>query len=185
MSDLLPTDTQAMDSGAKRLIAGVQKTDNGTIGHVLFNLPEKHNVIDLEGWQAIAPLMQKFAAIENMRLLVLRGVGGKAFVAGADIAQFEEVLSGPEGTISTAPPLPPLMPLPLARYPLWQPLKAIALAAAWALPQRVTCAWRAPIAVSVFLPANWGLPIRPMPHISWHDWSACRKPSALSSPPPI
>ena len=98
MSDLLPPDTQAMDSGAERLIAGVQKTDNGTIGHVLFNLPEKHNVIDLEGWQAIAPLMQKFAAIENMRLLVLRGVGGKAFVAGADIAQFEEVLSGPEGT---------------------------------------------------------------------------------------
>ena len=82
MSDLLPSDTQAMDSGAKRLIAGVQKTDNGTIGHVLFNLPEKHNVIDLEGWKAIAPLMQKFAAIENMRLLVLRGVGGKAFVAG-------------------------------------------------------------------------------------------------------
>ena len=95
MSDLLPPDTRAIDSGAKRLIAGVQKTDNGTIGHVLFNLPEKHNVIDLEGWQAIAPLMQKFAAIKNMRLLVLRGVGGKAFVAGADIAQFEEVLSGP------------------------------------------------------------------------------------------
>ena len=94
MSDLLPPDTRAIDSGAKRLIAGVQKTDNGTIGHVLFNLPEKHNVIDLEGWQAIAPLMQKFAAIKNMRLLVLRGVGGKAFVAGADIAQFEEVLSG-------------------------------------------------------------------------------------------
>ena len=95
MSDLLPPDTQAINSGAKRLIAGVQKTDSGTIGHVLFNLPEKHNVIDLEGWQAIAPLMQKFAAIKNMRLLVLRGVGGKAFVAGADIAQFEEVLSGP------------------------------------------------------------------------------------------
>jgi enoyl-CoA hydratase/carnithine racemase len=98
MSDLLPPDTQAIDSGAARLVAGWESTANGVIGHLLFNLPEKHNVIDLEGWQAIAPLMRSFAAIDNMRLVVLRGVGGKAFVAGADIAQFEEVLSGPDGT---------------------------------------------------------------------------------------
>ena len=95
MSTLLPANMQAIDSGAARLLAGLQETDNGTIGHVLFNLPEKHNVIDLEGWQAITPLMQHLAEIENIRLIVLRGVGGKAFVAGADIAQFEEVLSGP------------------------------------------------------------------------------------------
>lgn len=94
MSDLLPPDTQILDSGAARLVAGVQQTDSGSIGHLRFNLPEKHNVINLEGWQAIAPLMQRFAETDNIRLIVLRGIGGKAFVAGADIAQFEEVLSG-------------------------------------------------------------------------------------------
>lgn len=95
MSDLLPANTQKLESGAARLSAGVETTANGLIGHLRFNLPEKHNVIDLEGWQAIAPLMQTFAATDNMRLIILRGVGGKAFVAGADIAQFEDVLSGP------------------------------------------------------------------------------------------
>ena len=98
MSALLPPDTQAIESGAARLIAGIEQTPNGCIGHLRFNLPEKHNVIDLEGWQAMTPVMQKFAATDNIRLIILRGIGGKAFVAGADIAQFEEVLSGPDGT---------------------------------------------------------------------------------------
>lgn len=98
MSDLLPANTQMIETGAARLAAGLETTDNGIIGHLRFNLPEKHNVIDLEGWQAMTPLMQIFAATENIRLIVLRGIGGKAFVAGADIAQFEEVLSGPDGS---------------------------------------------------------------------------------------
>jgi hypothetical protein len=46
MSDLLPPNTQNLDSGAARLVAGLESTANGLIGHVRFNLPEKHNVID-------------------------------------------------------------------------------------------------------------------------------------------
>lgn len=98
MTQIMPDHAEMMESGAARLLAGTQQTETGIIGHLRFNLPEKHNVIDLEGWQAIAPLMQKFAGIDDIRLIVLRGVGGKAFVAGADIAQFEQVLSGPDGT---------------------------------------------------------------------------------------
>ena len=48
MSALFPPDTQAIESGAARLIAGVEATATGMIGHLRFNLPEKHNVIDLE-----------------------------------------------------------------------------------------------------------------------------------------
>lgn len=98
MTDLLPENCTQMYSGAARLVAGIETTDSGVVGHLRFNLPEKHNVIDLEGWQAIAPLMQRFSEAENIRLVILRGIGGKAFVAGADIAQFEEVLSGPDGS---------------------------------------------------------------------------------------
>lgn len=102
MSDIHETDfpphITPIETGAARLLAGVETTEKGVIGHLRFNLPAKHNVVDLEGWQAIPPVMQKLAAVENMRLIILRGVGGKAFVAGADIAQFEEVLSGPDGT---------------------------------------------------------------------------------------
>ena len=95
---LLPENCDALDSGAKRLVAGIEHTEFGNIGHLRFNLPEKHNVIDLEGWQAISGVMQKFATSDNMRIIVLRGLGGKAFVAGADIAQFDEVLNGKESS---------------------------------------------------------------------------------------
>lgn len=98
MTQLLPPNCDAWDTGAARLVAGMEDTPSGRIGHLRFNLPDKHNVIDLEGWQAIAPLMARFAAEENIRLIVLRGLGGRAFVAGADISQFEEVLTGPDGT---------------------------------------------------------------------------------------
>ena len=84
MRALLPPDSEDIESGATRLIAGVEATATGMIGHLRFNLPEKHNVIDLEGWQAMTPVMQKFAAIDNIRLIILRGIGGKAFVAGAE-----------------------------------------------------------------------------------------------------
>ncbi|MGC6534884.1 MAG: enoyl-CoA hydratase-related protein [Parvibaculales bacterium] len=94
----LPASAERIDSGAARLLAAIEQTDNGAIGHLRFNLPEKHNVVDLEGWQAIPKIIEKLATHDNMRLIVLRGIGGKAFVAGADIAQFEEVLTGPDGT---------------------------------------------------------------------------------------
>ena len=95
---LLPANCVALETKATRLVAGVQHTDTGAIGHLRFNLPDKHNVIDLESWQAIAKVMNRLAATDNMRLIILRGIGGRAFVAGADIAQFEEVLTGPDGT---------------------------------------------------------------------------------------
>ncbi len=98
MSDLLPRGATAIATNAARLIAGFESTATGVIGHVRFNLPEKHNIIDLEGWQAISGLMAELAAIDDMRLIILRGIGGKAFVAGADISQFQEPLAEPEST---------------------------------------------------------------------------------------
>ena len=132
----LPASAKRIDSGAARLLAAIEQTDNGAIGHLRFNLPEKHNVVDLEGWQAIPKIIEKLATHDNMRLIVLRGVGGKAFVAGADIAQFEEVLTGPDDKNGALTLIRrqsrPLTPLPLARCRHWRPLKAIALAAGWA-----------------------------------------------------
>ena len=95
---LLPEGAIAIDTTAARLVAGYETTANGKIGHLRFNLPEKHNVIDLEGWQGIPYVMQQLAVVEDIRLIILRGIGGRTFVAGADISQFEEVLAGPEGT---------------------------------------------------------------------------------------
>src|SRR5688572_29196385 len=40
-------------------------------------------------WQALGRAMSALSSEESLRCVVLRGAGGKAFAAGADIAEFE------------------------------------------------------------------------------------------------
>jgi enoyl-CoA hydratase/carnithine racemase len=63
---------------------------DGAIGHMIFNQPEKHNAVSLEMWKAAERILQEFEADPEIRVLVLSGAGGKSFVAGADISQFEK-----------------------------------------------------------------------------------------------
>ena len=62
---------------------------DGAIGHMIFNQPEKHNAVSLEMWEAAERILQEFEADPEIRVLVLSGAGGKSFVAGADISEFE------------------------------------------------------------------------------------------------
>ncbi len=62
---------------------------DGAIGHMIFNQPEKHNAVSLEMWEAAERILQEFEADPDIRVLVLSGAGGKSFVAGADISEFE------------------------------------------------------------------------------------------------
>jgi enoyl-CoA hydratase len=48
-------------------------------------------------WEAIPRVLEDFGADPAIRCVVLAGAGDKAFVAGADISQFEAQRSGPEG----------------------------------------------------------------------------------------
>jgi enoyl-CoA hydratase/carnithine racemase len=63
---------------------------DGAIGHMIFNQPEKHNAVSLEMWEAAERIMHDFEADPEIRVLVLSGAGGKSFVAGADISEFEK-----------------------------------------------------------------------------------------------
>jgi enoyl-CoA hydratase/carnithine racemase len=63
---------------------------DGAIGHMIFNQPEKHNAVSLEMWEAAERIMHDFEADPAIRVLVLSGAGGKSFVAGADISEFEK-----------------------------------------------------------------------------------------------
>ena len=60
------------------------------IGWMTFNNPARRNATSLEMWQAIADILDDFAADPAVRVVVMRGAGDKAFVSGADISQFEE-----------------------------------------------------------------------------------------------
>ncbi len=59
------------------------------IGHIIFNNPEKRNAVSLDMWQRVAELLDDYEKDPAVRLLVLSGAGGKAFVSGADISKFE------------------------------------------------------------------------------------------------
>jgi enoyl-CoA hydratase/carnithine racemase len=63
---------------------------DGRVGTMIFNNPERHNAVSLEMWQAARGILDDFAADENVRVVVLTGAGGKAFVSGADISKFAD-----------------------------------------------------------------------------------------------
>ncbi len=59
------------------------------VGIVTFNNPERHNAVSLEMWEATKRILDDFAADNDIRVVVLTGAGGKAFVSGADISKFD------------------------------------------------------------------------------------------------
>jgi len=63
---------------------------DGRIGTMIFNNPERHNAVSFEMWQAAAKILDDFATDQDIRVVVLTGAGGKAFVSGADISKFED-----------------------------------------------------------------------------------------------
>ena len=68
----------------------------GAIGWIIFNNPARHNAVSLEMWQALTQTLNTYADDADVRVIVLRGAGEKAFVAGADISQFKEKRTSPE-----------------------------------------------------------------------------------------
>ncbi len=68
----------------------------GGVGYLTFNNPERHNAVSLEMWEAASGILADFAADKAIRVAVLTGAGGKAFVSGADISKFESERSNKE-----------------------------------------------------------------------------------------
>lgn len=60
------------------------------LGWIIFNQPEKRNAVSQEMWQLIPDYVQELAEDDTIRVVILRGAGEQAFVAGADISQFKE-----------------------------------------------------------------------------------------------
>ena len=60
----------------------------GRVGTMIFNNPERHNAVSLEMWEAATKVIEDFGSDADVRVLVVTGAGGKAFVSGADISKF-------------------------------------------------------------------------------------------------
>src|SRR5215207_5998019 len=69
----------------------------GATASVTFNRPEARNAMTWEMYDALYECCKEVDADEGVRVVVLRGAGEKAFVAGTDINQFLEFESGEDG----------------------------------------------------------------------------------------
>lgn len=69
----------------------------GAIVTLSFNRPEARNAMTWEMYQRLYDVCEEVDADDSIRVLVLKGAGGKAFVAGTDIGQFTEFKSGEDG----------------------------------------------------------------------------------------
>jgi enoyl-CoA hydratase/carnithine racemase len=69
----------------------------GPAAWVTFNRPEAHNAMTFEMYEQLHACCELADAEDDVRVLVLRGAGEKAFVAGTDIRQFLEFSSPEDG----------------------------------------------------------------------------------------
>jgi enoyl-CoA hydratase len=75
----------------KPVVAGkVHAHKDGRIGWLTFDHPGRLNAISLEMLMEMADHLATFTADDDVRVVVLRGAGDKAFISGGDISQFAE-----------------------------------------------------------------------------------------------
>ena len=72
-------------------------SQDGAIARIIFNQPEKRNAVSLEMWEAVEAALDRYSADDSVRILILSGAGGKAFVSGADISKFESERASADG----------------------------------------------------------------------------------------
>ena len=75
---------------------------DGAIGHLIFNNPARHNAVSLDMWQGVARIIDDFERDDAIRVIVVSGAGGRAFVSGADISEFKERRASEEAAAAYA-----------------------------------------------------------------------------------
>lgn len=66
----------------------------GSIGWLVFDQPERRNAVSMEMWEQLPDAAASLVADHRVRVIIFRGEGTEAFVAGADISQFEARRTG-------------------------------------------------------------------------------------------
>jgi enoyl-CoA hydratase/carnithine racemase len=74
-----------VDTGSEHLRASVADG----VGTIVFDNPEKHNALTADMFAGLARVCEAFTTDPDVRAVVLRGAGERAFVSGADIGQLD------------------------------------------------------------------------------------------------
>ena len=69
----------------------------GPVGRIIFDRPAAYNSLTWDMWRGLGEACAALAADRDIRVVTLRGAGGKAFVAGTDIAGFQSFTDGQQG----------------------------------------------------------------------------------------
>ena len=80
-----------MSDGEVRLVR------DGAVATIWFDRPAARNAMTWAMYEGLAAACKELAQDTSIRVAVLRGVGGKAFIAGTDIAQFLEFTKPEQG----------------------------------------------------------------------------------------
>ncbi len=71
---------------------------DGPVVTVKLNQPDRRNALARAMWHALPQVAADIASLPNARVVRFRGAGGKAFSAGADISEFEQVYADQDST---------------------------------------------------------------------------------------
>lgn len=66
------------------------------IATVILDNQSKLNALNMAMWRQVADVMNALSAEDDLRCIVMRGAGNKAFAAGADISSFENERATPK-----------------------------------------------------------------------------------------
>lgn len=72
----------------------------GPVATVVFSNVERHNAVTYEMWRDFPVRMAELGADPEVRVIVVTGDGERAFIAGADISQFERARNTEEAQAS-------------------------------------------------------------------------------------
>ena len=68
----------------------ILKKREGLFAFIIFNRPEKLNSLNFQMLQMIPGLMKEIEQEEELRIIIFRGSGNRAFSSGGDITEFKE-----------------------------------------------------------------------------------------------
>ncbi len=69
----------------------------GPVARITLDRPEARNALTIAMYERLEAICHELAQAPDLRVVTLRGAGGKAFAAGTDIAHFQDFTSGEDG----------------------------------------------------------------------------------------
>src|ERR1700745_4342653 len=75
---------------------------DGAIGRLILNNPARNNAVSPQMGDAVTRIIADFERNDAVRVIVVSGAGGRAFVSGADISEFKEKRASEEAAAAYA-----------------------------------------------------------------------------------